>query len=237
VLTLADVHARYGRIEVLKGLSLEVPNGAIVAVLGANGAGKTTMLRVIAGLLQARAGRVLFDDAPLTGLRPDRIVRRGISMVPETRELFLEMTVEENLEMGAFTRRDRAGVRADFDTAFQLFPRLAERRSQPAGTLSGGEQQMVAIARALMARPRLLLLDEPSLGLAPAIVDEIFDRIEVINRDGMSVLLVEQNARMALDVAGHGYVMETGRVVLQGSARQLAADPVVQASYLGRDAR
>ncbi len=237
MLTLDDVHARYGRIEVLKGVSLEVPKGAIVAVLGANGAGKTTMLRVIAGLLPARAGRVVFDDAPLTGLRPDRIVRRGISMVPETRELFLEMTVEENLEMGAFTRRDRAGVQADFDTAFQLFPRLAERRSQPAGTLSGGEQQMVAIARALMARPRLLLLDEPSLGLAPAIVDEIFDRIEQINREGMSVLLVEQNARMALDVAAHGYVIETGRVVLQGSARQLAADPIVQASYLGRDAR
>jgi branched-chain amino acid transport system ATP-binding protein len=237
VLTLDDVHARYGRIEVLKGVSLEVPRGAIVAVLGANGAGKTTMLRVIAGLLPARGGRVAFDNAPLTGLRPDRIVRRGISMVPETRELFLEMTVEENLEMGAFTRRDRAGVHADFDTAFQLFPRLAERRSQPAGTLSGGEQQMVAIARALMARPRLLLLDEPSLGLAPAIVDEIFDRIEQINREGMSVLLVEQNARMALDVAEHGYVIETGRVVLQGSARELAADPVVQASYLGRDAR
>ncbi len=237
MLTLDDVHARYGRIEVLKGVSLEVPKGAIVAVLGANGAGKTTMLRVIAGLLPARAGRVVFDDAPLTGLRPDRIVRRGISMVPETRELFLEMTVEENLEMGAFTRHDRAGVQADFDTAFQLFPRLAERRSQPAGTLSGGEQQMVAIARALMARPRLLLLDEPSLGLAPAIVDEIFDRIEQINREGMSVLLVEQNARMALDVAAHGYVIETGRVVLQGSARQLAADPIVQASYLGRDAR
>ena len=237
MLALRDVRAGYGRIEVLKGVSLEVPKGAVVTLLGANGAGKTTTLRVITGLVACAAGSVLFDEAPIGRLRSDRIVRRGISMVPEGRELFLEMTVEENLEMGAFTRRDAAGVREDFDTAFGLFPRLGERRRQPAGTLSGGEQQMLAIARALMARPRLLLLDEPSLGLAPAIVDEIFDRIEAIAREGMSILLVEQNARMALDIADYGYVLQTGQVALSGSARDLAADAMVQESYLGRDGR
>jgi branched-chain amino acid transport system ATP-binding protein len=237
VLALDGIRAAYGRGEVLKGVSLAVPNGSIVALLGANGAGKSTTLRVIAGLLAPTAGTVLFEDAPIARLRADRIVRRGISLVPESRELFLEMTVDENLEMGAYTRPDVGEIRQDLAMTFSLFPRLAERRSQVAGTLSGGEQQMLAIARALMARPRLLLLDEPSLGLAPAIVDEIFERIETINREGMSVLLVEQNARMALDIADHGYILETGRVMLSGPARDLAADAMVQESYLGRDAR
>jgi len=237
VLALDGIWAGYGRGEVLKGVSLAVPNGSIVALLGANGAGKSTTLRVIAGLLAPTAGTVLFEDAPIARLRADRIVRRGISLVPESRELFLEMTVDENLEMGAYARRDVAGIRHDLAMTFSLFPRLAERRAQVAGTLSGGEQQMLAIARALMARPRLLLLDEPSLGLGPAIVDEIFERIETINREGMSVLLVEQNARMALDIADHGYILETGRVMLSGPARDLAADAMVQESYLGRDVR
>jgi branched-chain amino acid transport system ATP-binding protein len=237
VLAVDGIRAGYGRVEVLKGVSLAVPAGSIVALLGANGAGKSTTLRVIAGLLAPAAGAVTFENAPITRLRADRIVRRGISLVPESRELFLEMTVEENLEMGAYTRRDVQGIGRDLQTAFALFPRLAERRAQVAGTLSGGEQQMLAIARALMARPRLLLLDEPSLGLAPAIVDEIFERIATINREGMSVLLVEQNARMALDIADHGYVLETGRVALSGAARDLATDAMVQESYLGRDAR
>ena len=237
MLALDGIRAAYVRGEVLKGVSLAVPNGSIVALLGANGAGKSTTLRVIAGLLAPTAGTVLFEDASIARLRADRIVRRGVSLVPESRELFLEMTVDENLEMGAYTRRDVGGIRQDLAMTFSLFPRLAERRSQVAGTLSGGEQQMLAIARALMARPRLLLLDEPSLGLAPAIVDEIFGRIETINREGMSVLLVEQNARMALDIADHGYILETGRVMLSGPARDLAADAMVQESYLGRDAR
>jgi branched-chain amino acid transport system ATP-binding protein len=232
VLAVRDLRAGYGRIAVLDGVSLDVPEGAIVALLGANGAGKTTTLRVITGLLPALAGTVTFQGGRLTGLRADRIVRRGVSMVPEARELFLEMTVQENLELGAFTRRDGAVAR-DHEMVFELFPRLRERRQQVAGTLSGGEQQMLAIARALMARPRLLLLDEPSLGLAPAVVDEIFDRIEAINRDGTTILLVEQNAQMALDIAHHGYVLETGKVVLAGRAAELAGNAMVQESYLG----
>jgi branched-chain amino acid transport system ATP-binding protein len=236
VLDVRDVRAGYGRLEVLRGLSLEVPEGRVVTMLGANGAGKTTALRVIAGLLRPTAGRVTFQGRPITGLRPDRIVRRGVALVPETRELFLQMTVDENLELGAFTRRD-GRVRDDVEAVFALFPRLRERRRQRAGTLSGGEQQMLAIARAWLARPRLLLLDEPSLGLAPALVDEIFERIDRIRREGTTVLLVEQNARLALEVADWGYVLETGRVVLSGNARDLADDRLVRESYLGRDGR
>ncbi len=236
MLDVRDVRAGYGRLEVLRGLSLEVPEGRVVTMLGANGAGKTTALRVIAGLLRPTAGRVTFQGRPITGLRPDRIVRRGVALVPETRELFLQMTVDENLELGAFTRRD-GRVRDDVEAVFALFPRLRERRRQRAGTLSGGEQQMLAIARAWLARPRLLLLDEPSLGLAPALVDEIFERIDRIRREGTTVLLVEQNARLALEVADWGYVLETGRVVLSGNARDLADDRLVRESYLGRDGR
>jgi branched-chain amino acid transport system ATP-binding protein len=236
VLAVSDIYAGYGRVEVLKGVSLQVPKGSVVALLGANGAGKSTTLRVISGLLRPTAGQVTFEGEPIAGLRPDKIVRRGLGMVPEARELFLEMTVEENLEMGGFSRRD-GGLQADIEAVFQMFPRLRERRQQRAGTLSGGEQQMLAISRALVARPRLLLLDEPSLGLAPAVVDEIFERIETINREGTTILLVEQNARMALDVADRGYVMETGRVVLSGTAPDLADNALVQESYLGRDGR
>jgi branched-chain amino acid transport system ATP-binding protein len=236
VLAVSDIHAGYGRVEVLKGVSLQVPKGSVVALLGANGAGKSTTLRVISGLLRPTSGQVTFEGEPIAGLRPDKIVRRGLGMVPEARELFLEMTVEENLEMGGFSRRDE-GLQADIEAVFHMFPRLRERRQQRAGTLSGGEQQMLAISRALVARPRLLLLDEPSLGLAPAVVDEIFERIEAINREGTTILLVEQNARLALDVADRGYVMETGRVVLSGTAPDLADNALVQESYLGRDGR
>ncbi len=236
MLAVSDVHAAYGRVPVLKGVTLQVPEGSVVALLGANGAGKTTTLRVISGLLRPTAGQVTFRGEPIAGLRTDRIVRRGLAMVPEARELFLEMTVDENLEMGGFSRRDR-DLQADVEAVFRLFPRLRERRQQRAGTLSGGEQQMLAIGRALVARPRLLLLDEPSLGLAPAVVDEIFERIEAIKREGTTILLVEQNARMALDVADHGYVMETGRVVLSGTAGELVDSALVQETYLGRDGR
>jgi branched-chain amino acid transport system ATP-binding protein len=236
VLDVRDVRAGYGRLEVLRGLSLEVPEGRIVALLGANGAGKTTALRVIAGLLRPTAGRVTFQGQSIAGLRPDRIVRRGLALVPQTRELFLQMTVDENLELGAFSRRD-GRVGDDVETVFALFPRLRERRRQRAGTLSGGEQQMLAIARAWLTRPRLLLLDEPSLGLAPALVDEIFERIDRIRREGTTVLLVEQNARMALEVADWGYVLEIGRVVLSGSARDLADERLVRESYFGRSGR
>jgi branched-chain amino acid transport system ATP-binding protein len=234
VLTVKDVRASYGRVEVLKGISIEVRPGAIVALLGANGAGKTTTLRIITGLLSLTTGRLEFHGKSIAGVRSDRIVRKGISMVPEGRELFLEMTVEENLEMGAFTRRDANGIRDDFSRMYQIFPRLEERRSQIAGTLSGGEQQMLAIARALMCRPKLLLLDEPSLGLAPALVEEIFATIGRINKEGTSILLVEQNAEMALDVASYVYVLETGRISLSGTAAELAADSGIQESYLGR---
>jgi branched-chain amino acid transport system ATP-binding protein len=208
----------------------------VVTLLGANGAGKSTTLKVIAGLLRATGGAIEFDGRSIARERGDRIVRLGIAMVPEGRELFLSMTVEENLELGAFTRRPREVIEG-LEVAVGLFPRLGERRRQVAGTLSGGEQQMLAIARALMARPRLLLLDEPSLGLAPAIVEEIFERIGQINREGTSVLLVEQNAQMALDVADYGYVLETGRIALSGTAGELATNAMVRESYLGRDAR
>jgi branched-chain amino acid transport system ATP-binding protein len=234
VLALKDVRASYGHVEILKGISLDVSPGAIVALLGANGAGKTTTLRVITGLLSPTSGRVDFHGKSIAGVRSDKIVKKGISMVPEGRELFLEMTIEENLEMGAFTRRDVNGIRDDFSRMYQIFPRLKERRFQVAGTLSGGEQQMLAIARALMCRPKLLNLDEPSLGLAPALVEEIFNIIERINQEGTSILLVEQNAEMALDVASYVYVLETGRISLSGTARELATDSSIQESYLGR---
>ena len=231
MLELRDVVACYGRIRVLHGVGLEVPAGKVVTLLGANGAGKTTTLRVITGLLPA-TGQIRFADRPLLGLRPDRIVRLGISMVPESRELFVEMTVEENLRLGAFIRSDHAAVEDDVEQALDLFPRLRERYRQMAGTLSGGEQQMLTIARALMARPKLLILDEPSLGLAPKLVEEIFATLQRIRRTGISLLLVEQNARMALAVADLGYVMEAGEIRLQGSAAELEANPGVQQAYL-----
>jgi branched-chain amino acid transport system ATP-binding protein len=231
MLELRDVHAAYGRIPVVHGLDLEVAAGSLVSLLGANGAGKTTTLRVITGLLKPSRGEVLFEGRSLRGLSPDRIVHLGISMVPEGRELFVEMTVEQNLRLGGFIKRGRQ-IRQSLEMSFELFPRLAERRRQATGTLSGGEQQMLTIARALMAGPRLLLLDEPSLGLAPQMVEEVFGIIQRIQSNGIGVLLVEQNAAMALTIADRGYVMETGEIRVRGSAAELKSNPEVQRAYL-----
>jgi branched-chain amino acid transport system ATP-binding protein len=227
------VAASYGSIRALQGVSLHVPRGAIVTVLGANGAGKTTTLRTITGLLRPDGGTILYEGKRIDRLPPERIVREGISMVPERREVFPEMTVRENLVMGAHTRRDRRAVRDDLERMWSLFPDLRERQTQVAGALSGGQQQMLAIGRALMARPRLMLLDEPTLGLAPLLVGRIFEVIEEINRTGVTILLVEQNADRALALSTLAYVLETGRVVLNGKSEELAADPRVRLSYLG----
>ncbi len=233
MLKLEDVHAYYGPIEALKGISLEVKEGEIVALIGANGAGKSTTLMTISGVLAPRRGRIEFLDQTITGLPAHEIVGRGISQVPEGRRIFPRLTVLENLEMGAFLRRDRREIEADRAAVFEQFPILKERRSQLGGTLSGGEQQMLAIGRAMMARPRLLLLDEPSLGLAPIVVSKIFEIIRTINRLGKTILLVEQNARAALTLAHRGYIMETGRIVMQDEARALLSNPRVREAYLG----
>jgi branched-chain amino acid transport system ATP-binding protein len=239
ILRVHDVDVVYGEaIHVLRGVSLEVPDGSIVAVLGANGAGKTSLLRACSGLLGVHRGSVTSGTIELDGVhiehrRPAAIVRRGLAQVMEGRRIFAELTVEENLRAGAFTRRDRAGVRATFDHVLELFPVLRSRRRNQAGYLSGGEQQMLAIARTLMAAPRLLLLDEPSLGLAPMIVDRIREIIATINRTGTSVLLVEQNAAMALSIADHAYVLETGRVARAAPAAELLHDPDIGRLYLG----
>jgi branched-chain amino acid transport system ATP-binding protein len=232
MLEIRDLHVYYGEIAALKGVSLSVEKGEIVALLGNNGAGKTTTLRALSGLLVPRAGHVALEGESLSGIPAHAIVRKGIAHVPEGRHVFNRLTVRENLEMGAYSRSDRR-VTADLDRVFQLFPRLAERRQQVAGTLSGGEQQMLAIGRALMADPRLLLLDEPSMGLAPVLVEQIFETVQDINRQGTTILLVEQNAAMALDVARRAYVLETGTVVLSGAAADLAQDPDVRRAYLG----
>jgi branched-chain amino acid transport system ATP-binding protein len=223
----------YGAVHALKGVSVHVEQGEIVTLIGANGAGKTTLLRTISGLVPARAGRVTFEGRDITKVPAHEIVALGLSQAPEGRMVFANLSVEDNLEMGAYRRKDRAGIREDRDAMFVLFPRLLERRRQLAGTLSGGEQQMLAIARALMSRPRLVLLDEPSLGIAPLLVRDIFRNIVEINRRGVTVVLVEQNAHMALSIAGRGYVLETGRVVLEDSAVKLAANDEVRAAYLG----
>jgi branched-chain amino acid transport system ATP-binding protein len=232
VLEVRDLHVSYGEIRALKGVSFQVSEGEVVALLGNNGAGKTTTLRAISGLLVPRAGDVVFEGSSLVGVASHLIVRRGVTHVPEGRRIFNRLSVLENLEMGAFTRSD-AGVREDIDRVFTVFTRLQERRTQVAGTLSGGEQQMLAIGRALMAKPRLLLLDEPSMGLAPVLVEQIFETVQTINRQGVTILLVEQNAAMALSIAGRGYVLETGGIVLEGSARDLADNPEVRRAYLG----
>ena len=233
LLQLENVHSGYGLIEVLKGINLSVGEGEIVAVLGANGAGKSTMLMTISGINQCRQGHILFGGEPIQNQPPHEIVRQGISQAPEGRRIFPRLTVRENLEMGAFQRADDGALRADVEQVFATFPILKERQTQLGGTLSGGEQQMLAISRALMARPKLLLLDEPSLGLAPMVVTKIFDIIREINRQGTTILLVEQNANMALHVAQRGYVLETGRIVLEDTAENLIKNEQVKKSYLG----
>lgn len=233
MLKIDNIHVYYGAIHALKGVSLEVKAGEIVTLIGANGAGKSTTLRTVSGLLAPKSGGISFLGENIAGMPAHEIVKRGISQVPEGRRIFAEMSVQENLEMGAFTRKDKAGVEKDFEIVYNRFPRLKERRKQQAGTLSGGEQQMLAMGRALMSRPKLLLLDEPSMGLAPLLIKEIFSIIEDINREGTTVLLVEQNANMALSIAHRAYVMETGRITLQGAAKELAASEDVRKAYLG----
>jgi len=231
-LELRGVEAGYGRALAVQGVSLTVPPGSIVALLGPNGAGKSTTLRAVAGLIRPRAGEILLDGERLDGLPADAVVRRGLALVPERRELFPSLPVLENLSLGAHTRRDRVAIAEDLEMCFALFPRLKERSAQPARTLSGGEQQMVAIARGLMSRPRYLLLDEPSLGLAPLLIEEIFRKLIDIRARGTAILLVEQNAAAALEVADRGYVIETGQVRLEGTAADLAADDAVRETYL-----
>ena len=236
ILSLEDVHVYYGAIHALKGVSLRVGQGEIVTLIGANGAGKSTTLRAINGLNRPRQGTIRFQgERRSRTASPHSIVKNGIAQSPEGRRLFPRMTVTENLEMGAFQRTDRENFQADMDRVFELFPRLYERRTQKAGTMSGGEQQMCAIGRALMARPKLLLLDEPSMGLAPIFVEKIFEIVKEINAQGTPVLLVEQNALMALDMAHRGYVMETGRITLEGPAAELKTNAAVQKAYLGLD--
>ncbi len=233
MLTLNNVETYYGNIRALKGISLEVPEGSTVTLLGANGAGKTTTLKTISGLTPAATGTIAFMGQPIHRLSPEKIVRLGISHVPEGREVFKELTVTENLKMGAYTRKDKREIATSLDSVYTLYPVLHNRRQQLAGTLSGGEQQMLAIGRALMGRPKLLLLDEPSLGLAPLLVEEIFEIIQRINREGITVLLVEQNANKALGIAEYGYVLETGTITLEDKASALFENDHVRRSYLG----
>ncbi len=223
----------YGGIRAVKGIDLTVQRNELVCLIGANGAGKTTMLKSLCGMLTPSHGEILFEDAPITGRPSHELVRRGISMVPEGRGIFGRLTLEENLKIGAYARNDVTTIRADMDRLYELFPRLAERRTQQAGTLSGGEQQMLAIGRALMSRPKLLLLDEPSMGLAPMLVQKIFETIRRIAKEGMTLLLVEQNARLALEVSHRGYVMESGNIVLSDSAEALLKNSKIQECYLG----
>jgi branched-chain amino acid transport system ATP-binding protein len=236
LLDVSNIHAYYGNIQALKGISLRVDEGEIVTLIGGNGAGKTTTLRVISGLLRPRQGSVHFAGTNLAQYPAHRLVYQGISMVPEGRGVFFRLTVQENLEMGAYSRQDsKAAIQQDLQEVLVLFPRLRERLGQVAGTLSGGEQQMLAMGRAMMARPKLLLLDEPSMGLAPILVDLIFEIIQRINQRGTTILLVEQNALMALQIAQRGYVLQTGEIVLGAAASQLQQDPIVQKAYLGLD--
>jgi len=232
LLSLEKVEVHYGGIRAVKGIDLVVEQGELVCLIGANGAGKTTTLRAITGLAHA-GGRIVYDGEDIAGAKPHEIARKGIALVPEGRGVFPQLTIEENLSMGAYTRRDRGAIAADADRVFTLFPRLKERRRQTAGTMSGGEQQMLAIGRALMSRPRLLLLDEPSMGLAPLMVERIFDVIRLIASEGVTMLLVEQNARLALEASRRAYVLESGLVTLSGEAPALLHDPQVRQAYLG----
>ena len=235
MLEVNDIHTYYGNIHALKGISLTVDEGEIVTLIGANGAGKTTTLRTISGLLEPRQGKVFLEGEDLADYKAHEIVYKGVAMVPEGRGVFAKLTVAENLDMGAYHRKDSQAIDEDLAHVFKLFPRLEERRTQVAGTLSGGEQQMLATARALMARPRLLLMDEPSMGLAPVLVEDVFDRILEINAEGTTVLLVEQNAHMALQVAHRGYVLQTGEIVLSDTADGLRQNSMVQKAYLGME--
>ncbi len=233
MLKIDDINVYYGAIHALKGISLEVPEGEIVTLIGANGAGKSTTLRTISGLLRPKTGHITFEGQDIASLPAQDIVKKGICHVPEGRRIFANMSVLENLELGAYTRSDSKGIAEDMEGVFKRFPRLRERKSQVAGTLSGGEQQMLAIGRALMSRPRLLLMDEPSMGLAPLLVKEIFAIIKEINASGTTILLVEQNANMALSVAQKAYVLETGRITLAGTAKELSESEAVRKAYLG----
>jgi branched-chain amino acid transport system ATP-binding protein len=235
MLELRSIESYYGKIQALKGITLEVPEGGIVAILGANGAGKTTTLRTISGLIQAARGQILFQDEAIHKAPPHKIVRLGICQVPEGRDIFMGLTVRENLQMGAFTRKETKEVQQNLDRIYESFPILKDRTRQQAGTLSGGEQQMLAIARGLMSKPKLMLLDEPSLGLAPLMVEEIFRIIRAINREGVTILLVEQNANMALQTAQYGYVMETGNIALADTSENLIKNDYVRQVYLGSD--
>ncbi|MEG6522123.1 ABC transporter ATP-binding protein [Desulfotomaculum sp. 1211_IL3151] len=233
LLELNDLHVSYGAIRALKGISCQVAEGQIVALIGANGAGKTTTLRTISGLIRPQLGTITYKGQPITKMPPHQIVSLGICQVPEGRRVFTRMTVMENLEMGAYIRKDKVGVKEDIKKVFERFPRLEERKNQLSGTLSGGEQQMLAMGRALMSRPQVLLMDEPSMGLAPMLVREIFSIIKEINQTGTTILLVEQNAHMALSISHRAYVLETGEIVLSGPAADLANNPEVQKAYLG----
>ena len=234
MLKIEDLHVSYGGIRALRGISLEVADGTIVTLIGANGAGKSTTLRTITGLVKAESGSVKWDDQELLGMPIDRIVGAGIAMSPEGRRVFTDLTVEENLKIGAYLRNDKTQIASDLEWVYGLFPRLKERNWQLAGTLSGGEQQMLAVGRALMSRPKLLLLDEPSLGLAPLVVQDIFSIIREINKQGVTVLLIEQNANMALKVADYAYVLETGNITMSGTGEELLADERVREAYLGK---
>jgi branched-chain amino acid transport system ATP-binding protein len=233
MLKVQDLKVRYGMIEAIKGISFEVRDGEIVTMIGANGAGKTTTMHAISGLVKASEGSIRLDDTELTKTAPHKIVGMGLAQVPEGRRVFAEQTVEENLILGAYLRRDKDAMRKDMEDVYQLFPRLKERRTQAAGTLSGGEQQMLAMGRALMAKPSILLLDEPSMGLSPLLVSEIFHIIQEINDKGTTILLVEQNAKRALGIADRAYVLETGRITLEGTGEELSRDERVQKAYLG----
>jgi branched-chain amino acid transport system ATP-binding protein len=233
MLKIDDINVYYGNIHALKGVSLEINKGEIVTLIGANGAGKSTLLKTISGLLKPKNGDILFQGQSISGMVAQGIVKQGLSHVPEGRRVFANMTVEENLELGAYLRKDKQGIREDFEKVYQLFPRLLERRKQLSGTLSGGEQQMLAMGRALMARPQLLLLDEPSMGLAPLLVKTIFRIIEEINQNGTTILLVEQNANMALSIADRAYVIETGKIVASGSSEELNQSDQIRMAYLG----
>ncbi len=232
-LQLDSINTFYGPVQVHFDLSLSIERGQIVCLLGGNASGKSTTMKIILGLLKPRSGTVTFDGQPITGLPTPQIIRRGLGSVPEARRLFGAMTVRENLLMGAFTRSDRAGVQEDYERVLDLFPRLGERLTQRAGVLSGGEQQMVAMARALMGRPRLICMDEPTMGLSPLYVDRVLELIQAINRQGVTVFMVEQNANLALQIADYGYVLQTGRIALSGPARDLASDPRIRDAYLG----